>query len=267
MFYIQTVNVFGICQLGEWDTFDHNNVESDNKRIIDFSKPFPLWLPVLQELSNLFIVSKFTVPEDITVALDLIKLCRNSLVFITVITPSICKTRNDLVELKNSVDIFLGVEDIYCEKEVFTDPASYAVDFMAQAFDKYVDKQDFKPCYDDQFYAFSQSGCAKLISFQLPKNSYKRYDICHLPEEVIKQVNGKYLAYFNIKYSKDCKSWLLGLMIDALKEASGNMYFASGCTTPDRRMGSTIWVTAIISDMDNPNNSYGSSLNKTAFQR
>jgi len=81
MFHTQTDNVFGICQLGEWDTFNHNNVESYNKRIIDFSKPFPLWLPVLQELSNLFIVSKFTAPEDITNALDLIKLCRNHLVF------------------------------------------------------------------------------------------------------------------------------------------------------------------------------------------
>ena len=28
MFHTQTDNVFGICQLGEWDTFDHNNVES-----------------------------------------------------------------------------------------------------------------------------------------------------------------------------------------------------------------------------------------------
>ena len=36
MFHTQTDNVFGICQLGEWDTFNHNNVESYNKRIIDF---------------------------------------------------------------------------------------------------------------------------------------------------------------------------------------------------------------------------------------
>ena len=28
MFHTQTDNVYGICQLGEWDTFDHNNVES-----------------------------------------------------------------------------------------------------------------------------------------------------------------------------------------------------------------------------------------------
>ena len=99
MFHTQTDNVFGICQLGEWDTFNHSNVESYNKRSIDFSKPFPLWLPVLQELSNLFIVSKFTAPEDITNALGLIRLCRNHLVFITVLTPSINKTRKDLVEI------------------------------------------------------------------------------------------------------------------------------------------------------------------------
>ena len=140
MFHTQTDNVFGICQLGEWDTFNHNNVQSYNKRIIDFSKPFPLWLPVLQELSNLFIVSKFTAPEDITNALDLIRLCRNHLVFITVLTPSINKTRKDLVEIKTNSDIFLSVENQYCENEVFTDPVSYAIDFLAHAFDEYIDK-------------------------------------------------------------------------------------------------------------------------------
>lgn len=266
MFYTQTDNAFGICQLGEWDAFNHSNVNSYNKRIIDFSKPFPLWLPTLQELSNLFIVSKFTNPEDITNALDLIKLCRNNLVFITVITPSINKTRTDLVELKKSTDIFLRVENQYYESEVFIDPVSYAIDFLAHAFDEYIDKRDFKPWYDGPFYAFSNSGSAELIIFKLFKSDYDKNDNFQLPEAAARNVHGKRLAFLHIKSGDDDRIWPKQLITDTLKKASGNMLFASWCSRGDSSIGKMTWVTAIVSEMDNPNNSYGSSKNKTAFQ-
>ena len=266
MFHTQTDNVFGICQLGEWDTFNHNNVESYNKRIIDFSKPFPLWLPVLQELSNLFIVSKFTAPEDITNALDLIRLCRNHLVFITVLTPSISKTRKDLVEIKTNSDILLSVENQYCENEVFTDPVSYAIDFLAHAFDEYIDKRDFKPWYDSPLYAFSQSGSAELVVFKLLKSDYDKNDNFQLPEAAAQSVLGKRLAFLYIKSGDDNRIWPKQLTTDTLKKASGNMLFASWCSRGDVSIGKMTWVTAIVSDMDNPNNSYGSCKNKTAFQ-
>lgn len=266
MFQTQTDNVFGICQLGKWDTFSHSNIQSYNKRIIDFSAPFPLWLPTLAELSNIFIVSEFASPEDITNAIDFIKICRNNLIFISVITPATNKTRSDLTELKNCVDIFLGIEDQYCENEIYTDPVSYAINFLAHAFDEYIDKRDFKPCYDGPFYAFSQSGCAELVVFKLFKSDYDKNNNFQLPEATARIVLGKRLAFLYIKSGDDNRIWPKQLITDTLKKASGKMLFASWCSRGDANIGKMTWVTAIVSDMDNPNNSYGSSKNKTAFQ-
>lgn len=266
MFQTQTDNAFGICQLGEWSAFSHSNIQSYNKRIIDFSAPFPLWLPTLTELSNIFIVSRFASPEDITNALDFIKICRNNLIFISVITPATNKARSDLTELKNCVDIFMGIEDQYCENEIYTDPVSYAIDFLAHALDEYIDKRDFKPCYDGPFYAFSQSGCAELVVFKLFKSDYDKNNNFQLPEATARSMLGKRLAFLYIKSGDDNRIWPKQLITDTLKKASGNMLFASWYSRGDANIGKMTWVTAIVSDMDNPNNSYGSSKNKTAFQ-
>ena len=91
-------------------------------------------MSTLKEIHNLFIVSKFSDPEEIANALDLVRICRNYIIFITVITPRENQSRTDLFELKNSVDVFLCLENEYYEEEKITDPVSYAVDFMAHSY-------------------------------------------------------------------------------------------------------------------------------------
>lgn len=41
MYYIENDSLFGICQLGEWNEFDHKNIENPNLCFIDLSKPLP----------------------------------------------------------------------------------------------------------------------------------------------------------------------------------------------------------------------------------
>ena len=88
-----------------------------------------------------------------------------------------------------------------------------------------------------------------------------------LSESVAGQVRGKRIGYLLIKSGDDHRAWRIGRIRDALVEASGNMLFAGACGIGDANIGKMTWVTAIVSDMDNPNNSYGDSKNKTAFQR
>lgn len=95
----------------------------------------------------------------------------------------------------------------------------------------------------------------------IPKN-----DNFQLPEAAAQSVLGKRLAFLYIKSGDDNRIWPKQLITDTLKKASENMLFASWCSRGDANIGKMTWVTAIVSNMDSPNNSYGSGKNKTAFQ-
>lgn len=266
MYHTRTDNSFGICQLGKWESFDHNNIDSLSKEIIDLSQPFPMWMSTLKEIHNLFIVSMFSTSDQIANALDIIRICRNSLIFITVITPKENQVRSDLAEIKKATDIFLCLEQEYYEDEKIVDPVSYAIDFMANSFDEYIDEIDFKPWYEGQFYAFSQSGSAQLVVFDLMKDEYEKKDAFKLPDEVVRQITGKKLAFLYIKSGSDSRLWPNEFITTTFKKTSGSMIYAGWCGVSGLRLGKKSWITAIVSDMDNPNNSFCNSKNKTVFQ-
>lgn len=267
MYEMVTENKFGICILGEWKEFKHDHIVSYGKELLDFEAPSLMWLPKLNEVVHMFIVSRFLSPQSIADAFDIIKLCRNNLVFVTIITPTYNKCRNDLEELKLKADIFLYVDDAYYENETITDPVSFAIYTVVMCFDEYIDKGNIRFQYESPFYAFSQSGSAELVVFRLFKNDYDKKDKFQLSEEVAVQIHGKRIGYLLIKSGDNNRAWRIGKIRDALKEASGRMLFASACSVGDADIGKMTWVTALVSDMDNPNNSYGNSKNKTAFQR
>lgn len=266
MYHTRTDNSFGICQLGKWESFDHNNIDSLSKEIIDLSQPFPMWMSTLKEIHNLFIVSMFSTSDQIANALDLIRICRNSLIFITVITSKENQVRSDLAEIKNATDIFLCLEQEYYEDEKIVDPVSYAIDFMANSFDEYIDEIDFKPWYEGQFYAFSQSGSAQLVVFDLMKDEYEKKDAFKLPDEVVRQITEKKLAFLYIKSGSDSRLWPNEFITTTFKKASGSMIYAGWHGISGLPLGKKSWITAIVSDMDNPNNSFCNSKNKTVFQ-
>lgn len=266
MYHTRSDNSFGVCQLGKWQNFDHNHIDSLSKEIIDLSEPFSMWFSTLKEIHNLFIVSTFSDPCEISNALDLVRICRNYIIFITVITPKENQYRTDLSELKNSADVFLCLEDEYYEEEKVTDPVSYAIDFMAHSFDEYIDEVDFKPWYEGQFYAFSQSGCAQLVVFDLMKDDYEKKDTFQLPNEIAQKITGKRLGFLYIKSGSDSRIWPGEFITNTFKKTSGNMIYAGWSGISGLRLGKKSWITAIVSDMDNPNNSFGSGKNKTVFQ-
>lgn len=265
MYHTRTDNSFGICQLGKWESFDHNNIDSLSKEIIDLSQPFPMWMSTLKEIHNLFIVSMFSTSDQIANALDIIRICRNSLIFITVITPKENQVRSDLAEIKKP-QIYFYVWNKNIMKMRIVDPVSYAIDFMANSFDEYIDEIDFKPWYEGQFYAFSQSGSAQLVVFDLMKDEYEKKDAFKLPDEVVRQITGKKLAFLYIKSGSDSRLWPNEFITTTFKKTSGSMIYAGWCGVSGLRLGKKSWITAIVSDMDNPNNSFCNSKNKTVFQ-
>lgn len=266
MYEMVSENKFGICVLEEWKEFEHDHILSYGKEMFDFRAPVLTWLPRLNEVVHMFIVSRFLSPQSIADAFDIIKLCRNNSVFITIITPTNNKDHNDLKELKLKTDIFLYVEDNYYENKTITDPVSYAIYTVVMSFDEYIDKENVKFQCESPYYAFSQSGSAELVVFRLFKNDYDKIDNFELSESVAGQVRGKRIGYLLIKSGDDFRAWRIGRIKDAFIKASGSMLYASACGIGDTSIGKMTWVTAIVSDMDNPNNSYGSSQNKTAFQ-
>ena len=133
--------------------------------------------------------------------------------------------------------------------------------------DEYIDKDNIRFQGENPYYAFSQSGSAELVVFRLFKNDYDKKDKFELSESVAGQVRGKRIGNLLIKSGDDHRAWRIGRIRDALTEASGSMLFTGACGIGDTDIGKMTWVTAIVSDMDNPNNSYGSSKNKTSFQR
>ena len=267
MYEMVLENKFGICVLEEWKEFKHDHIMNYGKEMFDFQAPVLTWLPRLNEVVHMFIVSRFLSSQSIDNALDIIKLCRNNSVFVTIITPTNNKDRNDLKELKLKTDIFLYVEDEYYENETITDPVSYAIFTVVMSFDEYIDKDNIRFQGENPYYAFSQSGSAKLVVFRLYKNDYDKKEKFKLSQDVAGQVYGKRIGYLLIRSGDDHRAWRLARIRDALVEAAGNMLFAGACGIGDRNIGKMTWVTAIVSDMDNPNNSYGDSKNKTVFQR
>ena len=156
MYEMVSENKFGICVLEEWKEFKHDHIMSNGKEMFDFQAPVLTWLPRLNEVVHMFIVSRFLSPQSIANAFDIIKLCRNNLVFVTIITPTNNKDRNDLKELKLKTDIFLYVEDEYYENETITDPVSYAIFTVVMSFDEYIDKDNIRFQGENSYYAFSQ---------------------------------------------------------------------------------------------------------------
>lgn len=214
----------------------------------------------------MFIVSKFSHQKDIDAAVDFVKLCRNHFIFITVITPARNDNRDDLMELKNRADIFLLLEGEYFEDEAIIDPVAYAIDFLAESFDEVIDTDDFEPWYDGPFYAFSQSGSAKLVLFKVIKTDYENEDPFQLPAEIAKQIYGKRLAFLHIKSGDDARIWPNNAITNAVKKASGRMIYAGWRSTCKQEIGKKTWVTALVSDMDNPKNSFTGSKDRTVFQ-
>ena len=266
MYHTETSNTFGICQIGEWSTFNHYNIDSISKIIIDISRPIPTWIKTLQDIRNIFIVSQFVSQEDINSAIDLIRLCRNNFTFITVITSVLNDARNDLFDLKNYADIFLLVEPEYFENEKINDTMSYAIDFLAESFDEVIDTEDFEPWYDCPFYAFSQSGSAKLVVFKLLKADYEKGDEFQLLAEIMKQLSDKRLAFLHIKSGDDSRIWPKEAITKAVKKASGKMIYAGWRSSYNQEIGKKTWVTAEVSYMDNPQNSFTGRKNRTVFQ-
>lgn len=266
MYYTEASNPFGICKIGEWASFKQNNIDSPSKKTINLSEPFFSWIAELQEIRNMFIVSTFSHQKDIDAAVDFIKLCRNHFIFITVITHVSNYNRDDLIELKDRADIFLLLEDEYFEDEAIIDPISYAIDFLAESFDEVIDTDDFEPWYDGPFYAFSQSGSARLVLFKLLKADYENEVPFQLSVEIGKQICGKRLAFLHIKSGDDNRIWPNNAITNAVKKASGRMIYAGWRSTCKQEIGKKTWVTALVSDMDNPKNSFTGSKDRTVFQ-
>ena len=267
MLDINTDVNFGICQIGEWNSFCSGHIVSSSMEIFDFSLPFSEILGLLEDIQTLFIVSRFTNAEDITNASVIIDICRNYPVFLIVITPSKNRTNLDLDGIRNKVDIFLNLEDKYFEDVPIDDPVAYAIDFLASAFDILIDKDDLNSWRGSPLYAFSQSGDAELVVFDLPDVDGINPNGFQLPENLLNRVVDKRLAYLRFRSRKSFNIWAREKVVDSIKEASGKMLYTNWHAEWAQRFNLKPWVAAILSEMNNPNNSYTRGTHKTFFQQ
>ena len=173
----------------------------------------------------------------------------------------------DLDGIRDKVDIFLNLEDKYYEDKQIDDPVAYAIDFLAGAFDIIVDKDDLSTWFNSPLYAFSQSGDAELVVFDLPNVDSINQNGFQLPENLLKCVADKRLAYLRFKSRKSIDILAREKVANSIKTASGKMLYTSWRATWAQNFSPKPWVTAILSDMNNPNNSFTRGNHKTFFQR
>lgn len=257
---------FGICQLGEYPGFDHHHIDPYRKNIIDTSKPI---LDLIQDIANLkmmFIISHFRGSEEMAHALELVKICRNHSVFTSVITSSQNIQRATLSTLKDEVDIFLYLNDSPFPDDLLFDSVAYAIDFLTESFDEELYEFEFEPSYDGSIYAFSKSGRANLFTFELHKEDYAQRQL-QLKEDVKKRISGKRLAFIHFKSGEDDRIWPKDYITDVIKSTAGSMIYATWHGSFSDSIGKKAFVTVLLSDLDNPNNSYGSGKDKTIFQK
>lgn len=257
---------YGICQLGQYPGFDPQHIDTTGKNIIDISAP-PLEL--IQSISSLymiFIVSNFNNPNEIVYAQELIKICRNHSIFISAITESKNAKREDLLVLKNEVDVFLTLDAEPFLDDSHFDSVAYAIRFLADAFDEELYEFEDNPFYDGSVYAFSKSGQAKLFTFELHKADYNQRQL-QLMDSVVAKISGKRLAFVYFKSGEDSRSWPCAYITNVIKATAGSMLYATCHGRFSDSFGKRTFITVLLSDLDNPNNSYGNGKDKTIFQK
>lgn len=257
---------FGICQLGQCPKFDSIHVNSAGKNIIDISKPVLELIQDIAALDMMFIVSQFCNVEEISHALELAKICRNYPVFISVITVSENIQRTDLLNLKDEVDIFLTLDGNSFTDDLPLDSVAHAIDFLVESFDEELYEFKSEPSFDGSVYAFSKSGNAELLTFELHKADYHQRQL-QLKDEVVARILGKQLAYVHFESGEDSRIWPSDYITNIIKATAGNMIFTTWRGGFDEAIGKRALVTVLLSNLDNPNNSYGNGKNKTAFQK
>lgn len=165
---------FGICQLGQYPEFDPQHIDYVRKNIIDTSKPILELIQDIADLNMIFIVSQFCDIEEIKHALELVRICRNNSVFISVITTNRNAQCAHLLNLKDEVDIFLTLDDNPFPDDLQLDSVSYAIGFLTESFDEELYEFESEPFYGGSVYAFSKSGSAELFTFELHKSDYNQ---------------------------------------------------------------------------------------------
>lgn len=257
---------FGICQLGQYPEFDPQHIDSARKDFIDTSKPV---LELIQDIANLnmiFIVSLFCDSEEIAHALELVQICRKNSVFVSVITTSRNAQRADLLNLKDEVDIFLTLDDNPFLDDSQLDSVAYAIDFLAESFDGELYEFESEPFYNGSVYAFSKSGSAELLTFELHRADYNQRQL-QLKDEIVARISGKRLAFVCFKSDEDSRIWPIDYITNVIKTTAGNMMYTAWRGSFSNSIGTSAFVTVLLSNLDNPNNSYGNGKNKTAFQK
>lgn len=257
---------FGIFQLGQYPAFDPQHIDSASKNIIDTSKPVLELIQDIAALNMIFIVSLFCDVEEIFHALELVKICRNNSVFISVITSSTNAQRADLLNLKNEVDIFLTLDDNSFPDDSQSDSVAYAIDFLTESFDEELYEFEDEPFYDGSVYAFSKSGSAELFTFELHKADYEHCQL-QLKDEVVARISGKRLAFVHFKSGEDSRCWPNGYITNVIKATARSMIYITWRGEFNDAIGKRAFVTVLLSSLDNPNNSYGSGKGKTVFQK
>ena len=100
-----------------------------------------------------------------------------------------------------------------------------------------------------------------MIVFQLSEADYTKKNNLQLPSDVVRQVTGKCLAFVRIKTGSNIIQ-VDGLIKKAFKEASGKMLYIECCFFGGIKNNNQMRITAIVSDMDNPNNSFSGGKTK-----
>lgn len=257
---------FGICQLGQYPKFDPQHIDFEIKNIIDTSKPVLELIQDIAGLNMIFIVSIFCDVEEIAHALELVKICRNNSVFISVITTSKNAQRADLLNLKDEVDIFLTLDDNPFLDDSRLDSVAYAIGFLAESFDEELYEFEDEPFYDGSVYDFSKSGSAELLTFELHKADYNQRQL-QLKDEVVARISGKRLAFVCFKSDEDSRIWSIDYITNVIKTTAGSMVYTTWRGGFSNSIGKRTFVTVLLSNLDNPNNSYGNGKNKTVFQK
>lgn len=166
-------NKTGFCQIGTFNNFNFNTICFENMIPIDISEPITQWFPLLKDIVIMYIVVDFKKEKDIVQVMDLVKLCRNNNCFIIMMTPKESnEKKEELQYIKNSVDVFILLEDKYIEEGEIYEPTEYAFYLCSEIFSEMVD-EEYEVWYEGPFYNFSKSGTANIVTFSIKKSEYE----------------------------------------------------------------------------------------------
>lgn len=207
----------GVCLIGSIPGFNINDIEIDDKIVIDLMQPMSKWESDFKELNNISIFTSFKTDSEIIATQQLLQLGRNSGKFCVVFTYDKDFSLSKYSKIKELSHLFVVVDESYSELASFDDinPLVFALYNTFNVIDPTDAEFYMDFFYRDRFFQLKKSSQAKLVIFKINKSDYDKYGNLNLATEVKNKLKGYCSGLINTYVN-----WhLLDRERDAIEEA------------------------------------------------